>query len=133
MNFTAGIHVLIKKGDQYLVIRRSEADDEDKGAWDLPGGGIDFGEQPQEAAQRETKEEAGVDIKVGQAISYLAIPYKGMWSIEFIVEGEYLSGEVKLSEEHDDYKWVLKEELTSIEPKSTHLKWLLKEKNGKHN
>lgn len=126
MNFTAGIHVLIKKGDQYLLIRRSQNDDEDKGAWDLPGGGIDFGEQPQEAAQRETKEEAGVEIKVGQVITYLAIPYKGMWSIEFIVEGEYLSGEVKLSEEHDDFKWVSKKELKSIEPKSTHMKWLLK-------
>jgi len=126
MNFTAGIHVLIKKGDEYLLIKRSENDDEDKGAWDLPGGGIDGGEQPQEAAKREAQEEAGTNIKVGQAITYLAIPYKGMWSIELIVEGEYLSGEVKLSEEHDDYKWVSKEELTSIEPRSTHLKWLIK-------
>lgn len=125
MNFTAGIHVLIKKDDQYLLIRRSETDDEDRGAWDLPGGGIDAGEQPQVAAKREAKEEAGVDVKVGQAITYLAIPYKGMWSIELIVEGEYISGEVKLSEEHDSHRWVSKEELKSVEPKSTHLKWLI--------
>ena len=126
MNFTAGIHILIRKGDQYLLLRRSQEDEEDKGAWDLPGGGIDFGEQPAKAAGREAEEEAGVKIRVGKVLKYLAIPYKGMWSIELIVEGKYISGEVKLSLEHDDYKWVSKEELVSIEPRSTHLKWLIK-------
>ncbi|MGH7157986.1 MAG: NUDIX domain-containing protein [Candidatus Saccharimonadales bacterium] len=31
--------------------------------YDLPGGGIDLGETPEEAAVRETKEETGIDVE----------------------------------------------------------------------
>ncbi len=34
------------------------------GRWEFIGGGIDFGEQPEEALVREVKEEAGVDVKI---------------------------------------------------------------------
>jgi len=38
-NFCAGIHVLIKKKNRFLVLKRSPGDIEDAGYWDLPGGG----------------------------------------------------------------------------------------------
>jgi len=35
---------------------------EDSGYWDLPGGGLDFGESPRACLTRELEEEAGLQI-----------------------------------------------------------------------
>ncbi|MDO8594392.1 MAG: NUDIX hydrolase [bacterium] len=40
---------------KFLVVR------EDNGRWELPGGGIDHGESPQECLRREIKEEMGLE------------------------------------------------------------------------
>jgi 8-oxo-dGTP pyrophosphatase MutT (NUDIX family) len=44
--------------DRLLLVRHVE------GWWTLPGGSIDPGETPAEAARRETREEASVEVKV---------------------------------------------------------------------
>ena len=62
-NFCAGVHVLVQKGNKYLILQRSKNDDEDAGYWDLPGGGINFGEQPLSAAIRETREKPASILK----------------------------------------------------------------------
>ncbi len=129
MEFTAGIHILVKNGNRYLAIKRSLTDETDQGAWDLPGGGIDANEQPGDSAVREALEETGLSITAGKALSYYALEHQGMWSIELIIEGQYLSGEVKLSPEHDDYRWVSLEDLKALEPKSVHLSGLIKNLN----
>ncbi len=124
--FIAGIHVLVKKDNYYLVIKRSADDPEDPSHWDLPGGGIDIGEQPYDAAIRETQEEANILINNIRPLTAWAMPFMGKWSIEVLTEAEYVSGEVKLSTEHAEYKWVTKEELLSIEPKSKNLQAIFK-------
>lgn len=126
MYFKAGIHVLIKKEDKYLLIRRGEDDSEDPGCWDLPGGGIDFGEQPFAAAVREAKEEAGIHIEITKILALWGAAYQDKWSIETIVEAKYLSGDVKLSHEHSEFKWVNRQELREIESKGVHVKALFK-------
>lgn len=122
--FSAGIHVLVKRNNKYLLIRRSEIDREDPCGWDLPGGGIDFGEQPFEAALRETKEETGLTVKVTEIINLWAMSYDNFWSIESLVAADYVSGTVQLSPEHSEYKWVTLDELEKITPRSVHLKAL---------
>lgn len=116
--FDAGVHVLVKKDDAYLVIKRSDQDTDDPGFWDMPGGGINFGEQPIDAILREVKEETGIDVMVKGVIDLYAKNYHDKWSIESTYEAEYLSGEVTLSNEHSDYKWISGEELNKLESKS---------------
>ncbi len=35
---------------------------EGRGVWDLPGGGLDFGEEPRVALKREVQEEVGLEV-----------------------------------------------------------------------
>jgi 8-oxo-dGTP pyrophosphatase MutT (NUDIX family) len=44
-------------GERLLLTKRS-----DNGQWCLPGGGIDPGERPAEAAEREVLEETGLTV-----------------------------------------------------------------------
>ncbi|MEK7610837.1 MAG: NUDIX domain-containing protein [Patescibacteria group bacterium] len=119
--FCAGIHILVKKDNLYLLLKRAEIDQEDPGCWDLPGGGINYGEQPFAAASREAKEEASIEIKVTKLLALWAMPYRGKWSLEILVVGDYVTGEVTVSWEHTNFRWVTPEELKTIFPRSVHL------------
>jgi len=56
--FSPSVATVIKDGDRYLLVRHVE------GRWTFPGGAVDPGETPAEAAQRETREEAGVEVEL---------------------------------------------------------------------
>jgi 8-oxo-dGTP diphosphatase len=54
-----GSYALCVDGDRILLARLS-AIEVDVGAWTLPGGGIGFGEHPDDACHRELEEETGL-------------------------------------------------------------------------
>ena len=56
------VHTLIKTKDGYLVTKRAKQETTFPEYWDIPGGLAEYGELPQEAVIRETKEEVGLDI-----------------------------------------------------------------------
>ena len=56
-------HVLIRDGGgRVLLVRHVE------GRWQLPGGAIEPGERPSDAARRECLEEAGIEVELGRLI-----------------------------------------------------------------
>ncbi|MFQ5467227.1 MAG: NUDIX hydrolase [Kiloniellaceae bacterium] len=57
-----GVGVVVFKGDRVLLVRRGKAPRE--GTWSLPGGRQRLGETVREAARREVREEAGIEILV---------------------------------------------------------------------
>ena len=56
--------VLNKKGEILLVKRKKEELKEAHNKWEFTGGKVEFGENPEETAKREAKEESGYQIEV---------------------------------------------------------------------
>jgi 8-oxo-dGTP diphosphatase len=50
-----------------------------KGAWSLPGGGLDFAEEPLQGMMREVKEETGIDLKSQQCELLDVVSFKTTW------------------------------------------------------
>jgi ADP-ribose pyrophosphatase YjhB (NUDIX family) len=56
---------IILKDDQILLARHEK---DGRSYWVLPGGGVDFGETVAEALTREMREEANLEIRLGELI-----------------------------------------------------------------
>ncbi len=54
---TLGVRTMLLKDDRIMLVRHTYSP-----GWHMPGGGVDRGESIHEAAIREAREEAGVDI-----------------------------------------------------------------------
>ena len=94
-----------------LIMKRVRTSTDGLGYWELPGGGLEYGETPHEALKRELREETGLKIKIIKPIyTFTAIreDYQTV-GIGFLAIPE--DDHVHISEEHTDYKWVNEEEL----------------------
>lgn len=113
---------IVQRGSdkKILLLRRSIHETSNHGMYELPGGKLEEGETPKEAALIETKEEAGLDVRIVQTLpphvdnnskkvyhGFVGAPKKG--------------ARVTLSIEHDDYKWVsIKQALAMPSGKLSH-------------
>lgn len=57
-------YALLTRGDEVLLTRMSDRT-RSPGRWTLPGGGVDHGEDPRAAVEREVYEETGLHVHVG--------------------------------------------------------------------
>lgn len=108
-----------------LIIKRTKTAPAKPNAWDLPGGAIEFGEDPIESIYREIKEETSLGVK---DLCPFDITSKVDENDEFWVTIAYRakaeSNEVKLSFEHDDFKWVTPEKFPKYTDSKRFLKFL---------
>jgi mutator protein MutT len=96
--------IIIQDGSVLLEKRRPSGEASKDNLWDIPGGKVENGEQPEDAVVREIKEELGVVIKV---ISQLSRLFSSTWNHPegdryFILIGflcTIISGQPKLTEE----------------------------------
>jgi 8-oxo-dGTP diphosphatase len=70
-------YALIVRDDQLLLTRISERGYH-SGSWTLPGGGINHGESPRAALEREVQEECGVPCEVGALLDVHDVHFDGM-------------------------------------------------------
>ena len=68
--------------EQMLLCKR--AIEPRKGYWTLPAGFMEQGETLEVGAERETMEEAGIDIKCGQLLSSISVPHISQVHIFFL-------------------------------------------------
>ncbi|MBI4132449.1 MAG: NUDIX hydrolase [Candidatus Sungbacteria bacterium] len=108
--------VILDSEGKLLTIRRSQTHRIDPGGWDLPGGDLEFGEDPMVGIIREVREETGLsevhnlapyDVEGHVAVNqeyWVTIAYRGN-------SGE---NKVTLSNEHDDFQWVTMSEFIKL-------------------
>lgn len=111
-SITPFVTAVIKVKQRYLLTKRQEIDKEDPsdfvGKWQLPGGGINFGESPEKALIREIKEETGLDIKIKSVVPYIINSFRTNWHgigivlcCKLIKKGQ----KVKLNHEASNFGW----------------------------
>jgi len=85
--------VLTRDGAQVLCVQRP-----DVGYWVLPGGGIDTGEEPSDAAMREVKEETGLDVRVVRLMAHYS-PVNRLARETYLFACEPIGGQLRVSTE----------------------------------
>jgi mutator protein MutT len=104
--------VAIFDGDEVLLIQRAVPPFQ--GFWSLPGGRLEPGEAPEEAARRELMEEIG--LAAGELVlvtEYLA-GVDGTFLIAVFLASD-VSGEPRLSHEISDWRYVRLEDLGGLQ------------------
>jgi len=102
--FEVGVHaVAFDKENRILLVHRRDMD-----LWDLPGGGMDDGEVPTEAAVRETKEETGLDVEV-ERLFIVAVAPENLMGFTFYCR--VIGGVVTTTDESDDVRYFRLDEL----------------------
>ena len=102
---------VIRRGDEILATLRSHR--EYRGYWEFPGGKLEEGETPQQAAVREVREELSADVALGELISQIEYDYPDFHLTMYCYFAEILSGDLTLNE-HDEARWLKKEDLDSV-------------------
>lgn len=119
MELKVGVKILLKnKEGKHLIIKRSAKKYPEAGLdlWDIVGGRIEPGSTLIDNLKREIKEETGLKLisepNLICAQDILRVAGKHVVRLTYVGEGE---GEVILSDEHDDYKWLTIDEISRLE------------------
>ena len=101
------VSAAIFRNDNILLVRRARSPA--KGFYSLPGGRVEFGETLHAALNREVDEETALKIEiVGLAGWREVVPGTSGGGHYLIVSfaARWVSGEVVLNDELDDFKWL---------------------------
>lgn len=101
--------VIRNSAGKYLIVREGER-------WQAVGGRLEKGEKLEDGLRRETYEETGINkLEVGKVIHVDEWFAKPEGKLKHIVAIFFLcyvtSDEIQLSSEHQEYAWVLPDEL----------------------
>ena len=114
-----GVGVLIRKGNNYLLIKR--AANPDKGLWSVPGGLVEVGERVEYAAVREALEETCLDVRLVERLGVVdKIEYdeSGKVFYHFIIIqylAEIVGGEMCPMDDALEAQWVTLDQLNKYE------------------
>jgi len=86
--------------------------------WDLPGGNVLFGELHEDSLRKEIEEETNLEVGTFTPVQVIT-NYEKEKEIYYIFAGfrcQAKDEEVKISEEHSEFRWVTREDFSNLKP-----------------
>jgi acetyl-CoA carboxylase carboxyl transferase subunit beta len=100
-----GASIAVLSQNKVLLVRRMRAPS--AGMWSLPGGKIEGGESPREAARRELKEETGIEADVEGVLDRVAVAAPGDRTYRLTVfYGRLTGGVLRPGGDAETAEWV---------------------------
>ena len=106
---------VIEDSGKYLLVKRSGESKFFPSKWDFPGGKVRSEESSEDSLVREVHEETALKVEPGEVLfigefseNFSKINYKTFFVIKF-------KGEVILSLDHTEFKWLSKEEIKELD------------------
>ena len=127
MQRLAAYAFITRSSDDAILLTRISPLGYHSGTWTLPGGGVDFGEQPREALVREVVEECGLTCEVGAVLDVHDVNITGtapsgrheeFHGVHLIFAATVADGEdprvVEQNGTTDDVRWVTRADLETL-------------------
>ena len=106
------------RGEEVLLIRRGRAPS--LGLWAIPGGSVELGETLRHAAEREVREETGVEIRATSIVYTFDVIERddsGRVSHHYVIVdflAEWIAGEPRAADDAVDAAWFHVEKLDTL-------------------
>ena len=109
----ASMVIIFDDESKVLLLKRSQKVDSYQGMWGFPGGKIEDGESPAEAAAREVLEETSLKVYQKDLVYVFTMTKKPAKDIMFFLTTKW-RGTPKVDWESDEFKWFEPSELSTL-------------------
>jgi len=113
-----GVGVVVVDEGRVLLVRRGNPPA--KGIWSVPGGAVELGETVRQAAQREVREETGLDVQIGEVVGvvdFISSDVRGETEYHYVIVdfiGRNPRGMLRAGGDVSDVRWVSPEDMSSL-------------------
>ena len=113
-SYVIGCSNLVLDGGRYLLVQESKATA--RARYNFPAGKPEIGETLMEAAAREAREEAGLDVvpEYLVGIYQCARTSEGVGVVNFVFRSQVVGGAITTSEEHPSVGYFTREEIAGL-------------------
>lgn len=114
--FKVNVSVVIRRADEFLLLKRADDEDVFPGLWGIPGGTVEPSDKDLEAAlRRECLEEVDVIIGDTKLISNNINDKGDRGALYLVYEAMYESGEPKPLDGTSDVQWLKIDDVRQLE------------------